>query len=172
MKTTVILKKNIKNLGNTSDIVTVKRGYAYNYLIPNNFAILNSTKNLEEFNKIKENILQIEEENNTSVNELCKLLEKIEYIEFIHKTTECGVLYGSIKCKDIINKLSDKISAKFHSIHGIKYNLSVPLIKNTGIHYFKILYGPNVIKVINILVSNNRDNLFLLKEKLGFNDQK
>ena len=52
----VILTSNIKKLGNVGDLVTVKNGYARNFLFPNNKALRENKKNLEYFEKIKEEI--------------------------------------------------------------------------------------------------------------------
>lgn len=49
----VILKDDIKNLGNCGEVVEVKGGYARNYLIPRNLAVQASTGNLKSIDEIK-----------------------------------------------------------------------------------------------------------------------
>ena len=52
----VILTTNIKKLGKMGDKVTVKDGYARNYLFPNQMALRESKKNIEYYEKIKDEI--------------------------------------------------------------------------------------------------------------------
>ena len=67
----VILTTNIKKLGKIGKLVKVKDGYARNYLFPNNMALRENKKNLETYEKIKEEI-QIKE--NNKLEEAKKLL--------------------------------------------------------------------------------------------------
>ena len=52
----VILTTNIKKLGKVGDQVVVKDGFARNFLFPQNMALRDSKKNLEHFDKIKDEI--------------------------------------------------------------------------------------------------------------------
>ena len=58
----IILTTNIKKLGNVGDQVTVKDGFARNFLLPNNMALRNTKSNLDHFDSIKEDILSKENE--------------------------------------------------------------------------------------------------------------
>ena len=53
----VILTTNIKKLGKIGELVNVKDGYARNYLFPNNMALRENKKNLEHYDKIKEEVI-------------------------------------------------------------------------------------------------------------------
>ena len=102
----VILTTAIKKLGKIGDIVSVKPGYARNYLFPNNMALRENKKNIEHYDKIKDEIKNKEE---TKLTEARKLLEKISKIKihFNREADEKGQLYGSIPKKEIIDYLSD-----------------------------------------------------------------
>lgn len=170
MKTLVILKKSIKKIGKTSDIVSVKRGYAWNFLIPKGYAVLFNKDNESEINRIKDELIQKDKENDDFILKIEDSIKNISFLEFIHKSTECGVLYGSIKKKDVINKLSDKIGFKIIDNSDITFQLSPSIIKNTGCHIFKILSGINVIKSIFVFVAHNRDSISVLKDKFNIID--
>ena len=52
----VILTSNIKKLGKVGDLVTVKDGFARNYLFPKKKALRENKKNIEHFEKLKDEI--------------------------------------------------------------------------------------------------------------------
>ena len=58
----IILTTNIKKLGKIGDVVKVKDGFARNFLIPNKMALRKNKKNLEYYQKIKENVEHEEKE--------------------------------------------------------------------------------------------------------------
>ena len=57
----VILTTNVKKLGKIGDKVSVKPGYARNYLFPNNMALRENKKNAEYYEKIKDDMKKNEE---------------------------------------------------------------------------------------------------------------
>ena len=46
----IILLKNLENLGSKGDVINIKNGYARNYLIPQAYAVLYTSKFLKNFN--------------------------------------------------------------------------------------------------------------------------
>jgi large subunit ribosomal protein L9 len=102
----VILTTNIKKLGKIGDLVEVKNGYARNFLFPNNMALRENKKNLEHYNKIKDEIKNKEEE---KLKEAKNIIEKIKSlnVEFFKEADEKDQLYGSISKKEILNQLKE-----------------------------------------------------------------
>ena len=102
----VILTTNIKKLGKIGELVNVKDGYARNYLFPNNMALRENKKNLEHYDKIKEEV-KIKEEK--KLQDAKQIIEKIKNlnIEFNREADEKDQLYGSISKKEIINYLKE-----------------------------------------------------------------
>ena len=74
----VILTTTIKKLGKVGDIVSVKPGYARNYLFPNNMALRENKKNIEYYDKIKDEVKKNEE---SKLIEAKKLLDEIKKIK-------------------------------------------------------------------------------------------
>jgi len=102
----VILTTNIKKIGKIGDLVDVKDGYARNFLFPNKMALRENKKNLEYYEKIKDEI-NIKE--NKKIEDAKKIIEKIKLlnIAFNREADEKDQLYGSISKKEIINFLKD-----------------------------------------------------------------
>ena len=102
----VILRTKIKNLGAEADIVTVKAGFARNFLVPQGkayFATEENKKNLEELAKAR-GVREAEE-----LQQAEKLAAKIKKIkpEFQLETGQGGKAFGSITSIDIQKKLQD-----------------------------------------------------------------
>ena len=73
----VILTTNIKKIGKIGDLVEVKDGYARNFLFPNKMALRENKKNLEYYEKIKDEI-NIKE--NKKIEDAKKIIEKIKLL--------------------------------------------------------------------------------------------
>ena len=102
----VILTANIKKLGKIGDKVSVKSGYARNFLFPNNMALRENKKNIEHYDKIKDEIKIKEEAKLTEARKLLEEIRKIK-IHFSREADEKDQLYGSISKKEIIDYLSN-----------------------------------------------------------------
>ena len=103
----VILTTNIKKLGKIGDLVDVKDGYARNFLFPKSMALRENKKNLEYYEKIKEEIQLKEDKKLQEANETIAKVKKLK-IEFSKEADEKDQLYGSISKKEIINFLKEK----------------------------------------------------------------
>ena len=119
----VILKENIEKLGFKDEIVDVKNGFARNFLIPKNKAVIateNAIKVLNEKLRQQESRLNEEIENaNKTVEELSKLSIVIK-----SKLQEDGKkLFGSISSKQLVDEISKQgieIDRKFVKLSSIK----------------------------------------------------
>ena len=91
----IILKKDVSNLGYTNDIVTVKSGYARNYLIPKGLAIVANTRNRKVS---EENLKQKafkEEKIRSEASDRAKLLDGLE-LKIGAKAASSGKIFGSV----------------------------------------------------------------------------
>ena len=109
----IILTTNIKKLGKIGDLVNVKNGYARNFLLPKKMALRENKKNLDYYEKIKEEI-KIKENNKLELAK--KTIEDIKKlnIHFNKEADEKGQLYGAISKNEIINLLKEN-DIKIHS---------------------------------------------------------
>jgi len=128
----VILKTNIKKLGNVGDQVVVKDGFARNFLFPNNMALRNTKSNLEHFEKIKDEINLKENEKKQKALNLIKSSKNIK-IEFTREADDKGQLYGAISKNEIINLFNENQIKVFSD--DIKI---LQPIRNLGIHKIEL----------------------------------
>ena len=103
----VILRERLENLGNVGDVVSVKPGYARNYLVPKGLAYEANDANLKRIGREREKA-----ERNAAV-ELGAARERATAIEgisvtFTARAGEEGKLFGSITSSDIAEKLAEQ----------------------------------------------------------------
>ena len=72
----IILKKTYDKLGNPGDLITVKDGFARNYLIPKGVAEVATKKNIERLKVELEKIAEQEAKARTSLESMANLLSK------------------------------------------------------------------------------------------------
>ncbi len=102
----VILTTNIKKLGKIGDLVEVKDGYARNFLLPNNMALRENKKNIEHYNKIKEEVEAKELKKLDAAKETIEKIKKLN-VQFFKEADEKDQLYGSISKKEILGYLKE-----------------------------------------------------------------
>ena len=109
----VILTTNVKKLGKVGELVSVKDGYARNFLLPNKMALRENKKNLEYYEKIKDEIKNNENNKLEQAKQTIENIKKLN-IEFNKEADEKGQLYGAISKKEILNFLKEN-EIKIHS---------------------------------------------------------
>ena len=102
----IILLERIEKLGQMGELVSVKSGYARNFLLPQGKAIFASKQNIKMFEEKKS---QLEGENITRKTEAKNLADNISFKEvvLIRAASESGQLYGSVSAKDISNAVTE-----------------------------------------------------------------
>jgi large subunit ribosomal protein L9 len=143
----VILLENIKKLGAIGEKVTVKDGYARNFLLKNKKALVANKKNTEYFEQQKSEINKKNEVEKNKANETFQILNNAE-LEVFKEAMENGQLYGSINIKEIVTLIKEQknldISAEKIETKG--------QLKNTGISKVYINLHAEVIATINLNV--------------------
>ncbi len=145
----IILTTTIKKLGKIGDIVSVKPGYARNFLFPNKMALRENKKNNEYYEKIK---VEMEKNDQNKLNEAMKIVNEIKKIKIIFnkEADEKNQLYGSISKKEIIEYLLNKnIKVKSDDL------LIRSQIKSIGEHIIEINPYENISEEFTIKVNKN-----------------
>ena len=145
----VILTTNVKKLGKIGDTVNVKDGFARNFLLPKKMALRQNKKNLEYYEKIKEEVLIKENKKLQQANEVIDKIKKLN-IEFKKEADEKDQLYGSISKKEIIKFLKEN-NVDIHSDDIVMLNT----IRNLGNHEIIISPYLNISHTLSIKVVKN-----------------
>ena len=155
----VILLESLNKLGGIGDLVTVKDGYARNYLIPQKKALRANDENKEYFSKIKKDLV----EKNKKIVEDAKLtVQKISKLEvvFIRNASDNGQLYGSVSPKDVSNYFTEKkinikpSNVNFHDA-----------IKKIGIYEINVRLHPEVGCNLKINIATSVENAKYQKDE-------
>ena len=142
----VILTTNIKKIGKVGDQVTVKDGFARNFLIPNKMALRNTKNNLDHFDTIKEDIISKEGDKKQKALNLIEAVKKID-LTFTKEADDKDQLYGSISKKEIINYFNEK------NIKLLSDDIIVnKAIRNLGEHIIEVSPYEGLSQELKILV--------------------
>lgn len=100
----VILLKKVQRLGGFGDKVSVKAGFARNYLIPRNIAVAATSKNVAEFEARRAELERREAEALAEAARRAAAFEEVE-IAVLRKAGEEGRLFGSVGPADVAQAL-------------------------------------------------------------------
>jgi len=144
----VILRQNIETLGNMGDIVSVKDGYARNYLLPRGMAYVASKGNMQV---LEEERTRLQVKMNRELNnaeQIAAELEKHENaITIPMQVGEEDKLFGSVT-KEMI---ADQLAEKGFTIDRRKIEIDEP-IKVLGIYTVKVKLHTSVIAKVKVWV--------------------
>jgi len=147
----IILLERVGKLGNIGDIVTVKDGYARNFLLPEKKALRATAANKKYFEEQRN---QIEERNKKQVAEAEKLAKKADSVKVVllRQAGESGQLYGSVTARDIAAELrKESVQARRGNII-----MEVP-IKEIGIFKVKVSLHAEVIIEVDVNVARSAE---------------
>ncbi|GAB5350939.1 50S ribosomal protein L9 [Qipengyuania sp. 483] len=147
----IILLQRIEKLGTIGDVVTVKDGYARNFLLPQKKALRANEANKKVFEANRD---RLEKENAERRTEAEKAGEKVDGVEIvlIRAASNTGQLYGSVNVRDIVNGLE----AKGHEIDKKQVIMGNP-IKTIGMHEVRVDLHPEVSVNVKANVARSDD---------------
>ena len=132
----IILLESLHKIGKAGEIVTVKDGYANNFLIPNKKALVANKQNKKTLDS---RIIEINKKNEEKIAAAIEKQNSMENIS-LEITMECneeGKLYGSVNPKlvsDELAKMGHEIPAEMISIEDIKsigeFNVTVNIYED------------------------------------------
>jgi large subunit ribosomal protein L9 len=136
--TDVLLLQPVEGLGGEGDEVTVRAGYARNYLLPKGFAAPMNEANRKRIDSLRKRRAEREAAELNGAQELAKQLEAVS-VAFAVKTGEGGKMFGAITAAD----LHEKLTEAGVQIDKKKIHLYTP-VKTLGSHSTKIKLHPEV----------------------------
>jgi large subunit ribosomal protein L9 len=145
----VILLERVEKLGQIGDIVSVKNGFARNYLLPNKKALRANEANRKVF---EANRAKIEAENASKRAEAEAASKGVDgkSIQLIRQASNVGALYGSVSARDIVEALE---------VEGAKVSKSQIVldrpIKAIGLHEVKVALHPEVSVTVKVNVARS-----------------
>jgi large subunit ribosomal protein L9 len=145
----VILLERVEKLGAIGDVVTVKNGFARNYLLPNKKALRANEANRKLF---EVNRTKIEADNADKRAEAEKASKDVEgkTVQLIRQASNVGHLYGSVSARDIVEALE----AEGAHVTKSQIVLDRP-IKAIGMHDVKVALHPEVAVTVRVNVARS-----------------
>ena len=147
----VILLERVERLGGLGDIVSVRDGFARNFLLPRSKALRATSANLKVFEVRRADL----ETNNAKAREAAsKSGDKLDGASYvmIRQAGESGQLYGSVSGRDV----ADAVNAAGGKVDRAMVVLDKP-IKALGVHPVKLRLHPEVTITVNINVARSQD---------------
>ena len=143
----IILIENIETLGKIGDIVTVKNGYARNYLFPRGLAQVANKKNIQSAQKLIELREKKDAINRSNLEALAKKLDKLT-LKFELQAGEDDKLFGSVTSLMI----AEAVDAEGYKVDKKEIQLEEP-IKTLGNHFVEINLDHELSAKVKIKVS-------------------
>jgi len=145
----IILLERIDKLGTIGDVVTVKDGFARNYLLPRKKALRANEANRKVF---EANRAKIEEDNANRRTDAEKASKGVDgkTVQLIRQASNTGQLYGSVSARDIVEALA----AEGAHVTKSQVVLDRP-IKAIGMHEVRVALHPEVSVTVKVNVARS-----------------
>lgn len=147
----VVLLERVEKLGAIGDVVTVKPGYARNFLLPQSKALRATKANMERFEREREVIEKLNAERAEKAREEGSHLDGATFV-LIRQASESGQLYGSVSTRDIADAAS---TPEFNVSRGM-VDLNTA-IKTLGLHEVRLVLHADVDVTVTINVARTED---------------
>jgi large subunit ribosomal protein L9 len=147
----VILLERVERLGALGDVVTVKDGFARNFLLPRSKALRANGANLKVFEERRGDIEAGNARAREAASKSGDRLDGSSYI-MIRQAGESGQLYGSVSGRDV----ADAVNAGGGKVERAMVVLDRP-IKTLGVHAIRVRLHPEVTVTVNVNIARSQD---------------
>ena len=145
----VILLERVEKLGKIGDVVTVKNGFARNFLLPNKKALRSNAANLKLFEANKAKIVADNDNRRGEAETRAKDVDG-KSVTLIRQASNTGQLYGSVAVRDIIEALD----VDGTQVQKNQVVLDKP-IKAIGLYDVRVQLHPEVAVTIKVNVARS-----------------
>ncbi len=145
----VILLERVEKLGGIGDVVTVKNGFARNFLLPRNKALRSNEANRKVFEANKAKIVAENDTKRTEAQASAKSVEGTS-VTLIRQASNTGQLYGSVVVRDIVEALV----AEGKKVNKQQVVLDRP-IKSIGVFDVRVALHAEVIVGVKVNVARS-----------------
>ena len=118
----IILQEDVDNLGHRGDVVTVKPGYARNFLLPRKIGIEATSGNMQALERIRTSLAKKTATEMDAAHKQADLLNGVA-VKFARKTGENDQMFGSVTSGDI----ADALAAQNFKIDKRQLQLKEPI---------------------------------------------
>ena len=147
----VILLERVAKLGQMGEVVTVKNGYARNFLLPQGKALRATKGNMAQFEAQKAHLEARNAELKTEAEKAGATIDGTAFIA-VRQASDAGMLYGSVSNRDIVEMAKD---AGFE-IQRSQIEMAQP-IKALGIHEVTLRLHPEVTVGVTVNVARSEE---------------
>lgn len=145
----VILLERVEKLGQIGDVVTVKNGFARNFLLPRNKALRSNAANRKVFEANKAKIVADNDAKRGEAEVAAKGVEGTA-VTLIRQASNTGQLYGSVAARDIV----DALEAEGKRVGKQQIVLDKP-IKSIGLYEVKVALHAEVSVTVKVNVARS-----------------
>ena len=145
----VILLERVEKLGGIGDVVTVKNGFARNYLLPRKKALRANEANRKVFESNRARIESDNAERRSAAEASSKGVDG-KTVQLIRQASNTGQLYGSVSARDI----GEALEADGAKVSKSQIVLDRP-IKAIGMHEIRIALHPEVAVTVKVNVARS-----------------
>ena len=147
----VILLERVEGTGVLGDVVTVKDGFARNFLLPRSKALRANSANLKTFEAQRAEIEARNVKNRENAGKAGEGIDGHQYV-MIRQAGESGQLYGSVAGRDV----ADAIKAEGGKVDRSMIVLDKP-IKTLGVHEVKVKLHAEVTITVSLNIARSQD---------------
>ena len=154
----IILLERIEKLGTIGDVVSVKDGYARNFLLPQKKALRANDANKKVFEANRERLEKDNAERRATAETEGSKVEGAEVV-LIRASSNAGQLYGSVSVRDIVSGLKEQ----GHDVDKRQVIMGHP-IKSIGMHEVTVALHPEVHVKVKANVARSDDEAELQRQ--------
>ena len=155
----VVLLQRVENLGQMGEVVTVKPGFARNFLIPRKKALRATKENMAFFEAQRKTLEAVNANTKKEAEATAGKMKDLSVV-IIRQAAESGKLYGSVSTRDI----AESVSAKGFKTTRDQYTVNQS-IKTLGLFPVQLNLHPEIAVTVTVNVARSEEEAKLQKER-------